>query len=291
MAFFKKKNVEIEETIETATAEEATTTDTDGVLTKLELHPSQNYSTPQTYVLKFHHEQLPSLKPNQLSISGIRLVQLKEKSVIEAFIRNTLVYPVQLPILDLVILNKDETSLAKKSFDMTEMGAISARSSMPWKFPFEKGDLLVDEIPSEGWKIAFELKLPSEEHALDLEPSWEPQLSGEQRAHLEKVVAGLPALGETEVNFMGLEAKQNDDRSLSVSILIRNGKKKSINMEQLSLIVEDANGEKVCQGSFALENFEVKANTTKPWTFIFPEALVKKKEADFSKWKVFIPEA
>jgi len=291
MAFFKKKNIEVEETIETATEEEATATEADGILTKLVFHPSQNYSTPQTYVLKFHHEQLPSLKPNQLSISGIRLVQLKDKSVIEAFIRNTLDQQVHIPMLDLVVLNEEGQSLAKKSFDMAEIGAIPARSSMPWKFSFEKGDLLVDEIPSEGWKIAFELKLQPKEHALDLEPSWEEQLSSEQRVHLEKVVAGLPKLGKTQVNLMGLEAKQNDDESLVVSILIRNGNTKSINIEQIPLMVEDAKGDKVCQGSFALENFEVKANTTKPWTFIFPEPLIMKKDADLSRWKVSIPEA
>ncbi|MFJ8064801.1 accessory Sec system S-layer assembly protein [Psychrobacillus sp. NPDC096426] len=291
MAFFKKKkNEETEEKIETATAEEAVATNADGVYTKLLFHPSQNYSTAQTYVLKFHHEQLPSLKPNQISISGIRLIQLKEKSVIEAFIRNTLDQPVQFPNLDLIVLDEAGQALAKKSFDMSIMEAIPALSSMPWKFPFEKENILVDQIPEDGWKIAFELKQQPKEHTLDLAPSWEEQLTPEQREHLEKVVSSLPKLGETEVNFMGLEAKFKEDNSLAASVLIRNGNMKSINIEQLPLVVEDAKGDHVCQGSFALEDFSVKANSTKPWTFIFPEALVQKKDPDFSRWKVYIPD-
>lgn len=290
MAFFKMKKNEItEENIVTATEDEAVATDADGVYTKLVFHPSQNYSTPQTYVLKFHHEQLPSLKPNQISISGIRLNRLKEKTVVEAFVRNTLEQPVQFPSLDLIVLDGVGQALAKKTFDMSEMGAIPALSSMPWKFPFEKDSLLVDDIPDEGWKIAFELKQQPREHTLDLAPSWAEQLSSEQREHLEKVVAGLPKLGGTEVNFMGLEAKFKEDNSLAVSILIRNGNMKSINIEQLPLVVEDADSDQVCQGSFALEDFSVEANATKPWTFIFPEALVQKKYPNFSKWKVYIP--
>lgn len=291
MAFFKKKKQEVEEIIETATADEAIATDAEGVYTSLVFHPSQSYSTPQTYVLKFHHEQLPSLKPNQISISGIRLIPLKEKSVIEAFIRNTLEQPMQFAMLDLVVLDEAGQTLAKKSFDMSEMGPIPAKSSMPWKFMFEKENLVVDEIPNDGWNIAFELKQQPKEHALDLAPSWDEELSAEQRAHLEKLVAGLPKLGETEVNFMGLEAKMNENDGLAVSILIRNGNSKSVNIEQLPLIVEDADGDRVCKGSFVLEDFEVKGNTSKPWTFIFPESLVQKKDPNLSKWKVYVPEA
>ncbi len=77
---------------------------------------------------------------------------------------------------------------------------------------------------------------------------------------------------------MGLEAALQENGSLAVTVLIRNGSKsKSINIEQLPLVVEDADGDQVCQGGFTLNDFEVKANTTKPWTFIFPEPLVVKK--------------
>jgi len=291
MAFFKwKKNDEVKENLETANAEEAIATDSDGVYTNLVFHPSQNYSTPQTYVLKFHHEQLPSLKPNQISISGIRFIKLKDRNVIEAFIRNTLEQPVQFSVLDLIVLDPTEKAFAKKSFDMSSMGSIPALSSMPWKFEFDHASLLTEEIPEEGWKIAFELKQEPKEHALELAPEWEQQLPNEQKQHLEKIVAGLPKLGETEVNFMGLSTKFSEDGSLAVSVLIRNGNMKSINIEQIPLVVTDATGEQVCQGSFALENFQVGANVTKPWTFIFPEQLVQKKDPDFSRWTVSINE-
>ena len=180
-------------------------------------------------------------------------------------------------------------ALGKKSFDLSEMGEIPALSCMPWRFWFEEDDLLEKDISDDGWKIAFELKSQATEHALDLAPSWEEQLSKAQREHLEKVVADLPKLGKDEVNFMGLEAVLQEEGNLAVTVLIRNGSAKSIKIEQLPLIVEDADGDQVCQGGFSLNDFEVRANTTKPWTFIFPEKLVIKKTPNLSKWKVYPP--
>lgn len=295
MAFFrkkKKKNETVipEEKIETATAEEAVSTDEDAVYTTLVFHEEKEYTKPETYVLKFHHQQLPSLKPNQISISGIQLTRFEEDVIIEAFIRNTLSRAVRFEMVDLILLDENGQTLGKKSFDLSEMGEIPALSCIPWEFCFEEEDLVTLEMPTEGWKIAFELKQQSKAHALDLAPSWEEQLSPAQREHLEKVIAGLPKLGKDEVNFMGLEAVLQEEGKLAVTVLIRNGSTKSINIEQLPLIVEDADGDQVCQGGFSLTDFEVKANTTKPWTFIFPEQLVQKKTPNLTKWKVYPPD-
>lgn len=290
MAFFKKKEKAVaEEKIKTATAEEAISTEDDAVYTTLVFHEAQEFSKPETYVLRFHHQQLPSLKPNQISISGIRLTRFEEDVIVDAFIRNTLDRAVRFEMVDLILIDENGQPLAKKAFDLSEMGEIPALSCVPWRFFFEDEDYVAESIPDGGWKIAFELKRQATEHALDLAPSWDEQLSDKQREHLEKVVAGLPKLKEDEVNFMGLEAAMQEAGTLAVTVLIRNGSKKSIKIEQLPLVVEDADGDQVCQGGFALQDFEVKANTTKPWTFIFPEQLVVKKNPNLTRWKVYPP--
>lgn len=290
MAFFKKKEkVVADEKIETATAEEAISTESNAVHTTLVFNDAQEISKSDIYVLRFHHQQLPLLKPNQISISGIRLTRFEEDVIIDAFIRNTLEKAVRFEMVDLILLDENNQPLAKKTFDLSEMGDIPALSCVPWRFFFEEEDYLAESIPDEGWKIAFELKRQAAEHALDLAPSWEEQLSDEQRQHLEKVIAGLPKLKEDEVNFMGLEAVMQEEGSLAVTVLIRNGSQKSIKIEQLPLVVEDAEGDQVCQGGFALDDFEVKANTTKPWTFIFPAQLVVKPQPNLTHWKVYPP--
>jgi len=297
MALFKRKKkkietaVAVEEKIETATAEESISTAADAVYTTLMFHEEWQPSTQEKYVLQFHHQQLPSLKPNQISISGIRLMRFEEDVLVEAFIRNTLSKSVRFDMVDLVLLDEAGQPIAKGSFDLSEMGEIPALTCIPWRFFFDEGELLTDTIPEQGWKIAFELKSQAKVHRLDLAPNWKQQLSQPQIEHLEKIVAGLPKLKKDEVNFMGLEAVLKEDASLAVTVLIRNGSEKKVNIGQLPLIVEDADGDQVCQGGFTLNDFEVQPNTTKPWTFIFPEALVQKKSPNLSSWKVYPPNA
>jgi SLAP domain-containing protein len=92
------------------------------------------------------------------------------------------------------------------------------------------------------------------------------------------------------VNFMGLQAKKSEDGNLHVTMLIRNGSDKNIQLQQLPLEVVDATGDVIAKGGFALNDFEVKANTSKPWTFIFPSSLVLKEEIDLSVWKAYPPQ-
>ncbi|RID84757.1 accessory Sec system S-layer assembly protein [Peribacillus asahii] len=296
MGLFGKKqkkadNVAVEEKIETATAEEAVSTDSDAVQTNLVFHEEWQPSTQEKYVLMFRHQQLPTLKPNQLSISGIRLTRFEEDILVEAFIRNALSRAVEFDMVDLVLLDEEGQPIVKGSFDLSEMGEMPALSCVPWRFFFEEESLLTDTIPEEGWTIAFELKSQAAEHQLDLEPNWKEQLSEAQIEHLQQIVAGLPELKKDEVNFMGLEAALKEDASFAVTVFIRNGSSNAISIEQLPLIVEDADGDRVCQGSFALNDFAVQPNTTKPWTFIFPEPLVHKKNPNLSSWKVYVPNA
>ena len=88
---------------------------------------------------------------------------------------------------------------------------------------------------------------------------------------------------------MGIQAQIDENGSLHTTLLIRNGSEKNVKFEQLPLIVEDASGDSVAKGAFQFEELEVKANTSKPWTFIFPKELVLKEDMDLSKWKVYPP--
>ena len=45
----------------------------------------------------------------------------------------------------------------------------------------------------------------------------------------------------------------------------------------------------IAKGGFNLDQLEVKANTSKPWTFIFPKELLLKENMDLSKWKAYPP--
>ncbi|MCM3716145.1 accessory Sec system S-layer assembly protein [Alkalihalobacillus oceani] len=258
--------------------------------TELSIHPAWNLAKEDFYAFQFLNLECEPLKPNQLSLSGISLLPENERLFrVTAFIRNSLDKAITLEDVTLVLLNEDGTLLGRKAFNLKEVGEIPARSSRPWYFKFSDKDLFTTELPSTGWKLAFQLKPSSRKHSLDLAKSWESSLAKESKQQLEAMVEKIEPPKPGEVNFMGLQAKKDEKGDLHVTMLIRNGTEKNINLEQLPLHVEDASGEVVAKGGFKLDDFTVKANTSKPWTFIFPKEMVTKEELDLSKWKAYSP--
>lgn len=256
-----------------------------GTKTTLSFHPDWQLSPEETYVYRFYHEQLPPLQPNQISISGVKLIEYNDGFVAVAILRNTLPKPVRFERIRLLLLDEDGTAIARKEFDMSPFGELPPMTARPWRFLFAAEDKLVDQLPADGWKIAFEL---TPRHRLDLEESWEQALSAKQRQQLQALVDSVPPPAPGEVNFMGIEAKQLPSGELGVTLLIRNGSDKHIHFEQIPLEVRDHAGDMVARGLFPC-HLEVKAHTSKPWTFLFPPELLHKAEPDWTSWKVTIP--
>jgi len=261
------------------------------VQTTLSYHPEWTVPKEQQYVFSFLSNELQPLKPNQISLSGID-IDVNERSgewLVKAFFRSSLAKQIKMGKVELLILSEDGTVLAAKEFNLEELGEIPARSDRPWVFAFEKSTQKVAEKPVDGWKIAFNVQslVP---HQLDLAPTWDEALAQDQKDALSKIVKSLPKLKEREVNFSGFQAKPQEDGSIAISVFIRNGHSQHITLEQLPLELLDASGELVARGSFKLDSLQVKANTTKPWTFIFPAEMVLIQDADFSKWTVRVPQ-
>ncbi|HWO77786.1 MAG TPA: accessory Sec system S-layer assembly protein [Bacillus sp. (in: firmicutes)] len=296
MLSFFKRNKEVKKTgndstVESSeiTGEEAVNSDEE-VQTELSFHPQVQPTQEDRYYYQFLHNELPPLKANQISIAGVELKQEGSEWQVAAFVRNSLNKPIRFEKTPLLLIGPDGKVLARKEYPMNQLGEIPARSSRPWVFIFSGNDLYADDVPSEGWKLAFELKKKNQPHELDLDPSWEKSLPEAEKAKLAEFVKQTPPPNPGEINFMGLFAKTASEGSLQITMLIRNGSDKNIQLEKLPLIVEDAAGDIVAKGGFTLNNLEVKANTSKPWTFIFPPSLIFKDNYDLSKWRAYPPQ-
>lgn len=262
----------------------------DDIHTELSIHPGWTLPKEDVYAFQFLNMECAPLKPNQLSLSGINLMKEDENLFrVTAFVRNSLDKAIALNEVTLVLLNEADELLGRKAFDLSEIGEIPAKSSRPWYFHFTSKDLFKTELPTTGWKLAFQLAPSASKHSLDLADTWKKSLSKEAKQKLEKMVDELAPPKKGEVNFMGVQAKTAENGDLHVTMLIRNGSEKNINLEQIPLHVEDATGELVAKGGFKLDDFTVKSNTSKPWTFIFPQSMVTKSNPDLSKWKAFTP--
>ena len=261
------KKVDVNENIETA----------------LSLHASWALSAEQTYVYRFLNNELAPLKPNQISLTGTEMRREGDDLLAIAFVRNSLSKAIKFEKVTLLLLDLDQQPIARHEFDMSQLGELPGRSSRPWQFIFPKNSIIKQEFPTTDWSIAFEIK---QKHKLDLEESWNTSLSTEDKEKLKKIVDDLTPPKEGEVNFMGLQARRIESGDLHVTVLIRNGSPKTINLQQLPLEVRDASKKVIAKGGFQLDKLQVVANTTKPWTFIFPAALVTEKEIDLKSWTI-----
>ncbi|WP_438315932.1 accessory Sec system S-layer assembly protein [Sporosarcina sp. FA9] len=259
--------------------------------TTLSFHPEWNIPQEQEYVFRFLSNELEPLKPNQISLSGIDIdVEPANGSwLVKAFFRSSLDQQISVGEVELMLLDEEGNTLASDQFDLNELGDLPARSARPWVFVFTKDNVFAETPPQENWKLAFNVQsmVP---HKLELEQAWEDGLSEEQKDGLAKVVEGLPKLKPREVNISGFQVKEQDDGGIAASVFIRNGHSKQINIEKLPLELIDATGELVATGSFSLAPLSVKANTTKPWTFIYPKEMIQKESPDLSRWTVRVPE-
>ena len=269
----------------------AQSTATDEVETTLSLHPEWTLSQEQEYVFRFLANELEPLKPDQISLSGIDIdVEPANGSwLVKSFFRSSLEQSISVGSVELMLLDADGKTLASQEFDLKELGDIPGKSARPWVFAFTKENIFAEEPPAENWKLAFNVQsmVP---HKLELEQAWEDGLTAEQKEALEKVVETMPKLKPREVNFAGFQVKKQEDGSIAASIFIRNGHSKQINIEKLPLELVDATGEIVARGSFDLAPLSVKANTSKPWTFIYPKEMVQKENPDFSRWTIRVPQ-
>lgn len=259
------------------------------VETELSLSPSWNLPEEDIYVYRFMNNDLRPLRPNQISLSGIELQKIDNQVAVSAFVRSSLNKKVKFEKTKLLLMMEDGTKLARKEFDLSELGELPENSSRPWGFVFDEKDIIVpvDDIPAEGWTLAFELQDSAQKHSLDLADSWQKSLATEDVDKLKELTDSLNPPKPGEVNFLGLQAQLAEDGNLHVTLLIRNGNTKNITLEKLPLEIIDASGEVVARGGFTLDQFEIKANTSKPWTFIFPKAMVTKENIDLSTWKAY----
>lgn len=255
------------------------------VNTKLSFKSESGVQTEDRYYFQFLLNELQPLKRNQISISPIELRVEEQNIHAQLFFRQSLEKEVQLSSAELLLMNGEGQIQAAQTFDLSEVGKLPAESARPWIITFTQDSLRVpvEQIKTTDWTVAFKLSSP---HRLELSDEWETSLADEQKERLHQLVSGLTPPKPNEVNLMGLEAKQDNEGKLIVSILIRNGQEKNIEISQLPLTVIDATNQEIARGGFTLPPLVVKANTSKPWTFIFPKDMVSVQNPDLSVWKV-----
>lgn len=263
------------------------------IFTELSLHPDWEIDSSDQEIFEKLNNELKELKPNQLALAGIQKFfdEASGDHTFYTFIRHTMTKKAAFKQTVIELWSKENTLLGRKEFDLAELGEIPPRSSRPWILSFSPKDLFTEDLPESGWKLVFRKKASDQPHELALTPSWNKRLSSENKRQLRQVVRRMNPPKPGEINFKGLKAVYLEERGeLHVTLLIRNGRDKAINLGKLPLQVEDAAGDTVAKGGFELSpKLQVKPHTSTPWNFVFPASMILKKDPDLSRWKAYPP--
>jgi SLAP domain-containing protein len=159
----------------------------------------------------------------------------------------------------------------------TDQGIIEAMLYVNASLPITEEQ----RIASGDWKVYLETR----SHRLLLHETWERAVSTKDREKFQELFDTSPSPRENELLFLPVRAGINYENHLFATVLIQNGSKQDLFFENFPLIINDANM-LAAEHRFTINELVVKANTSTPWTFIFPKETVKQKNLDFSDWSL-----
>jgi SLAP domain-containing protein len=261
------------------------------IKTTLSLHPDWKVASGNTsFALKEIMEKevasLPEIKEGFIGLNGIYAVREKNHLEVGFYLRNGLSQDVRLGVTSLAIVNSDNKLLAKQQFDLSKMGAIPSHTARPWELIFDKENVFVDIIRHDDWRITFianNNSLKDEINAALALQQKEKQLEFET---LKEILTKLPPVKPDQLNITPYEVKLNSKGELEVTVVIRNGTKKILQIENIPVTVKDAKDVKVASKLFHIdEELVVGPNKGCLQTLKFPPKALAK-DIDASSFSV-----
>lgn len=275
MLFFNKNTAEeeLEEEIEDILPEQ-----------DLFIHPSWvNMPQEMRYVYQYEHFELPVMGKGSFGINGISINEVDDKYFVTTFIRNTTDKDYCLDDILIYLVNDKKESLAVMKVNLKkEVGNIPSNSNMPWIFIFDETTRTELELDKNNWNIVFKVPDP---HKLELDNT-QDEFSTELKKQIDEAYKKLSTIQENTINFSGITCDINEECFVTVTTFIRNGYFRDIKLSDIILEVIDANESMICRAQLTLEDLEIPANSSKPWTFVFEPLYIMNPTPDLSTWRI-----
>ncbi|MFD3155974.1 SLAP domain-containing protein [Haloimpatiens sp. FM7330] len=256
--------------------------------TELSLHPKQEnvVSDFQKEFIEDEIKDLPPIKEGDINVSAAYIYDIGDKYELSIYIRNGLTKPINLEKVPFDIVNSKDEVLASQIFDLKEMGKIPAHSVRPWKIYFDKENVNVDEIPQDDWKIVFDSRIKAIRYVKVQLEDLPEDIAEDKREMLQQYVNDLPKLKDGDFSISTFYVKEEEDGSLGVTLIMRNGTNKAVELGKLPVTIYDAEGKLATKGVF--ENINVQINPYKATVreFVFLKEQRLPGDFNFEKWTV-----
>lgn len=243
-------------------------------------------SKVQKQILKEELEELVTIKEGQVNVAGIYAYDLGDKYEVKAYFRNGMKNEINFEKIPFKIINSKGELLASQVFDLNCMGNIPSYCARPWILYFHKENVFVDKIPVDDWKLVFDNSLKALRNlTVDIENLPEGIDAKSEKVYTD-FLEQLPALKEGEVSFAKFSIGINEEGHLLVTIVIRNGCNKGINIEKLPMTIKDEKGNFVVSEVFDLKDLKVSPLKAKVCNFAFPLQIKEKAVIPLDSWQI-----
>lgn len=254
----------------------------------LELSLPEQYenivSDVQKEVMMEELEEFAPIKENDINISTTYLYDDGDEIEAKIYFRNGFARKVNFEYVPLILVNSKEEILAKKTFDLREMGDIPPKGARPWKISFLKSEVNMEKFLAADCKIMFDAHLKAVNYAnIELELDESMKL---HRTMFENFLKELPRIERGNVSLSKFSIALANDGRIIVTLMVRNSTDKNIKIEKLPITLKDENNNITASGNFNLDGFEVPSMKAKVCTLAFSTDLVIDKTISLDKWEV-----
>jgi SLAP domain-containing protein len=249
-------------------------------------HDKNVISDVQKEILKDEILELQQIKEGEVNIAGVYAYDLGEKVEVKVYIRNGLAKSVNFGNIPLLVSNSKNETLAYQVFNLSSLGNIPAHCARPVKLYFEKENVNVDKIDINDWNIAFDTKVKV---SGKIKPGYEnlpEEIAEKDKSIYDDFLSELPELKEGEFTISTFSIGLQKDGSILITVVMRNGNDKPINIQKLPITLKDARGITIKSEIFELKDFTVKPFKAKICNLVMPTTLRLEKEAALKNWSV-----
>jgi len=138
----------------------------ENIKTGLFIPASYNISKEELYILQFLNNELGTMEPNQLSVSGISLHETPYFIEVRAFFRNTLTMPFKVASVKLALTTSNKDIIAQHTFDLSYLGLIEPEKSIYVILHFPVETIRLKQFDPDNFSLFFD---NSGEQYLDFE--------------------------------------------------------------------------------------------------------------------------
>lgn len=240
-------------------------------------------------LIQYIHDELPAVVRDEVGVMPFFTNPTAEGFLVLTFIRNATKRDVVIKKLPLALVTAEGEVVARKTFDLVNIGAIADMSSRPCEFLFRWDEFI--KVPEQEIPLSIVIESsgknkPVLPEAYKVSEGLTPDEISKYKDMIDDQLEVLPG----KVDIQPLDIASAEEGGLKVVVLFRNGLDKNLQFTEVPIIIRDKNQEEVARIQYGLKNMNVGANSSKLWGFYVPASSLKKEKVNPAECTAFIPD-